>query len=242
MIFNRWIRSKSKHSDDTFGIVTDFHSHILPSLDDGSRSLEESLQMIEGLHQLGFNRFICTPHIRTEIFPNTPQTIHQAHAKLKAHTSHLNIEILVAAEYMIDDQFTRLISNGTLITFGNNYVLIELSHIANNNNLLHHIFELQIAGYKVVLAHPERYEYLTLDTLSQLKDRNVIFQLNGAALIGAYGNNIRKRAETLIDQTWIELIGSDLHAARDISKYAQVSSTRHYRKLLNSDKLINDII
>lgn len=223
-----------------FGLCLDFHLHILPMLDDGASSIDESVAMVLAMKQLGFNKFIATPHVRAEVFPNTKATISLGYDKLMEALTGVDVKIVAAAEYMFDEGFDKIVQKGDLLTFGDNHVLIELSHIMNVGELWQTIFDLQIAGYRVVLAHPERYGYLNMEVYEELKERGVLFQLNGVSLVGAYGHKAQSVAEKFIDNGWIELIGSDLHSPRAVEVYRKVCATKYYSKLFASGCLIND--
>lgn len=240
-LFGSLCRNKNNvYRRDNFGLCVDFHSHIIPMVDDGSSSIEESVKMVMAMRELGFSKFVATPHVRTEVFPNTVETILNGYNLLIDALKDIDVEISVAAEYMFDEGFDRIVQSGDLMTFGDNYVLIEFSHIMSVGEFWQMIFDLQIARYRVVLAHPERYVYLDMDIYEELKNRGVLFQLNGASLVGVYDRQVQKTAEKLIDNGWVELIGSDLHSTKAVEIYSKVCKTKHYAKLFNSGNLIND--
>ena len=142
-------------------IGTDMHNHLLPGIDDGSPNLETSLRLMEGLMEVGYDRFFCTPHVLGEVHPNTPETIGTAFQKLQtaAIEKKLPVTLGFSAEYMTDYDVEDIINSGNLVALPDNYILIEMSYAVESPNIKDVIFQLQTKGYKPILAHPERYPY-----------------------------------------------------------------------------------
>ena len=190
----------------------DLHSHLLPGIDDGSPNAATSVSLIKSLRDLGFKKFICTPHIFTELYPNTPETVFAALDKLEqgVKDANLNVELGAAAEYMVDETF-KVTDN--LLTLPGNYILIEMSYLNESPNIEQVIFDLQIKGYKVILAHPERYNFYHIDynRFHRYKDMGVLFQLNLLAVTGYYGKEVKKAANYLLDKGCYDLAATDLH-------------------------------
>ena len=140
----------------------DIHSHLLPNIDDGSKSFEESTNLIKKLYSYGIKNFVITPHIMDGVWNNTPSIINN---KLYKLTEYLNnqgitsIKIRAAAEYMLDSNFEKLLKTEKLLTIKDSYILVELSYLNPPINLKEILFEIQIAGYTPILAHPERYSF-----------------------------------------------------------------------------------
>ena len=138
----------------------DIHSHLLPGIDDGAKDLETSIALIQKMASYGIKNFITTPHILGDVYPNTPEVIKR---KLKEVTDELkrrnllDISISAAAEYMMDEKFTDLIEKAQLLTLKDNLVLVEMSYFSPPINLYEILFQIQLKGYKPILAHPERY-------------------------------------------------------------------------------------
>jgi len=171
-------------------LEVDMHSHLIPGIDDGSPDLESSIALIEGFVQLGYRKLITTPHINGDYYRNTPEIISSNFEILKQEVENRNIpiELSFAAEYMLDHLFAELLKQRKLLVMQGNYVLIELSYFNPPPHLYEVIFELQVAGYKVMLAHPERYSYWhhTMNAYEDLKNRDVFFQLNLVSLSNHY--------------------------------------------------------
>jgi protein-tyrosine phosphatase len=206
--FGGFFKKKQDALPDFSIIGTDIHSHILPGLDDGCQTMEESLAVLKKLEELKYTKVITTPHVNYYYPLNTPEHIEKGLKNLQkaANEAGINMEVEAAAEYMIDDEFADKFQSGKLLTFGKKYLLIEFSYHFAPSNLAHLIFNLQIEGYKVIIAHPERYTYWhkAFNVYDDLKTRGVFFQVNMMSLTGIYSPQIRRIAEKLIDADMIE--------------------------------------
>lgn len=201
-------------------LQADMHSHILPGIDDGAQDVEASLVLIDGLIALGYKRLIATPHIISDIHPNTKETIEASYQVLKAELDKRNYSIPVsyAAEYMLDEEFLNLVEAGNLLTIHDNIVLIETMFMDTPPNLENILFQLQTHGYTPLLAHPERYHYVdkTLARLTPFQDRNCLLQSNALSFTGYYGKREQEIAFKLLDAGLINFIGSDMHHTRHL--------------------------
>lgn len=219
------------------------HSHLIPGIDDGARTMEDSLNLVREMHRLGFSKLITTPHIQSEFYRNTPEIILSGLGKLREAISAGGIPVTVeaAAEYLLDDGFEGKLRAGELLSFSDKYILIEMSYYSPHPNLKSFIFDLQVGGYKVILAHPERYTYWFGDfrKYEDLKDRGVYFQLNTVSLAGYYPEPVRKFAEKLIDKNMIDFIGSDMHNMRYMEALQKSLKEKALGRLLASGRLLN---
>jgi len=235
--------SNGKNNVDLSVVKTDFHSHLIPGLDDGSKSMQESLSLIQRLSELGYKKLITTPHVQTDFFKNTPKIINKGILELQnaVKEANITIEIEAAGEYMIDYGFDDKLKNGDLLTFSDGYLLIELSYFTPPENLNAILFDLNVEKYKIILAHPERYSYWHDDfkKFEDIKDRDVKFQMNVISLSGHYDKNVKKMAEKMIDADMIDFIGSDMHNANYMTYFENSLSNKHLEKLVNSGKLLN---
>ncbi|MCD0486873.1 histidinol phosphatase [Pedobacter sp. MC2016-14] len=206
-----FFRKKSKVYDIEW-LGVDMHSHLLPGIDDGSPDTDTSVGFINGLKDLGFTKFLCTPHIFTELYPNTRETIEPALKKLKEGLKNANLAVTLGAgaEYMVDETF-KITDN--LMALPGNYVLIEMSYLNESPNIEQVIFDLHIKGYHVILAHPERYNFYHHDykKFHRFKDMGVLFQLNLLSVMGYYGKEVKKTAEYLLEKKCYDLAATDLH-------------------------------
>lgn len=201
-------------------LKVDMHSHILPGIDDGAANVDDSLQLIDGLIALGYQKLIATPHVMSDHHPNTPQTIAGAKATLQEALDARGYEIPVsyAAEYMLDENFINLVEADNLLTIGDRWLLVETMFYDAPPNLANILFELQTREIKPILAHPERYHYLDkkLTKLEIWKDRNCFFQPNILSFIGYYGKQEQENALRILDAGLIDFIGTDMHHTRHL--------------------------
>ncbi len=204
-------KAKNHTSLDWLGV--DIHAHLLPGIDDGSPDVATSLIYIGRLQALGLRQFHATPHVHQELYPNTPDTIRQALNSL-AHVLPEDVQLEAAAEYMVDDMFRQLFINGKrLLTLPDNHVLIEMSYVAESVHIEQTVFDLQVHGYKPVLAHPERYVFYhgRPERYQQLKILGCLFQMNLLSPTGYYNPQVRKAAQYLLKHGMVDFVGTDLH-------------------------------
>ena len=213
---------------------TDWHSHILPGVDDGVQTLEESLRVLEEYERLGVREVWLTPHIMEDI-PNTTAHLRQRFQELqaaysqgvpgnpvvethscvssnKAETSS-RLTLHLAAENMLDSLFEERLEQNDLLPIGPNgdHLLVETSYFSPPMGMRDILQRVQAKGYHPVLAHPERYLYMTDHAYRQLKDMGVKFQLNQFSLYGLYGKEAQKRAIALRKMDMYDYVGTDLH-------------------------------
>ena len=169
-------------------IGTDMHSHLIPHIDDGVKSFDEAMDLIKRFYDLGYRKLITTPHIMGDFYRNTPEIIYKGRDEIRKRIASigLNLRFEAAAEYYIDYEFESKLESEKLLTFGDNYVLVEVSYVNPPDNLIELLFKLQAKGYKVVLAHPERYPFWigNIQPIVDLYNRGIILQLNLASLSG----------------------------------------------------------
>jgi tyrosine-protein phosphatase YwqE len=210
------------------------HSHVLPGIDDGAQTPEESIALIKKMMALGIKKIIATPHIMADYYRNTPATINAALAILKAELikEKIDIEIEAAAEHYFDETFEGRIERGELMIMGTNYVLFEFSFINQPPNAIAVVQKLKEAGFKPILAHPERYPYMDIDQLRNLREWGVLLQINTISLTGYYGKDAKKAAENLIDNQLVDFISSDMHHLRHAEALKQALTTSHLKKIM----------
>ena len=201
-------------------IHTDCHCHILPGLDDGSASLEESVALAGRQVSWGFRRAVCTSH-RVGKYPNQPEAVLRACNMLQEELNKRGIplELTPSMEYrLIPETWPETLEKGWLLPWEGNHILIELPiHKASRiGNIVpeDEIKRLLDMGYQPVLAHPERYLYLDMDRYHSLKASGALFQRNVGSLEGLYGEAVSVRAEALIADGLYDTLGTDLHNVR----------------------------
>lgn len=204
--------SKTK-KPSTLPFFRDLHAHLLPGIDDGPDTMEESLELIRGFSRMGLTSLTATPHVYQEFYPNTKDKILDAYIALHSEMKKtgLDIELEIGAEYYLDDHFARQLKEGTVLPIAGGFLLVETSFVAAPPKLHQYIFQIQTHGYKPLLAHPERYIYMTMDDYEDLLDQGCQFQANLLSFGGYYGRQIKKNAFRLLKNGWLHAIGSDVH-------------------------------
>ncbi|MBS1603620.1 MAG: histidinol phosphatase [Bacteroidetes bacterium] len=243
-MFSFFKRKPADAADGLVGLGCDMHSHLIPGIDDGVKTVDDSIRLIRGLMELGYRKIITTPHINADIFPNTPEIIRNGEALVRAELARQGLEVgfSAAAEYLMDDHFYNLLSEGQqLLTLKDNMVLVELSFAVPAINLKELLFDLQVKGYQPVLAHPERYLYFGANKgwYDQLKETGCLFQLNLLSLRGHYGQESQQLAEWLIKKKYVDLVGTDMHHERHLELLRSPRVFKTVRQLLDAGLLRN---
>ncbi len=193
----------------------DIHSHLIPGIDDGSQSMDQTIAMLAKFQELGYKKVITTPHVMSDSFPNTSENILAGLEDVRAEIKKvgLTIEIEAAAEYYFDETFVAKIKAKDLLTFGDNYVLLEFAFHSPPQYIDQMFFELQSRGYRPVVAHFERYMYYLgkIDRATEWRQKGINIQININSLSGHYGPDIKRQAERLIDAGEFDFIGTDCH-------------------------------
>jgi protein-tyrosine phosphatase len=234
----------SKVEPDLSFIGVDMHSHLLPALDDGLKTMEDTIQFIRQLHLLGYQKLICTPHILTDLYPNSPATILPRLEEVRNALKEQNIPVQIeaAAEYMVDMDFEDHIRNGDqLLTIGGKNILIEMSYIAPSPNMEQVIFELNMKGLKPIIAHPERYQFYhnNFEKYQRFIDLGAVLQVNLLSLLGYYGKNVKAVAEILIKQKMIQFAGTDMHHTNHLNALLELASKKDFYNLIAEADLLN---
>ena len=201
----------------------DIHSHLLPGIDDGAKNFGDTLRLTQALQEIGISEFITTPHIIQHVWDNTHEQILEKKAKtvLELEKNNITVPFNTAAEYLMDDQFVQLFQSHNLLTLKDNYVLVEMSYINPPIQLYSILFDLQVAGYIPVLAHPERYLFYhnNFNEYLKLKRAGCLFQLNLLSVVGYYGAAITKIAEQLLQKGMYSYVGSDVHHDNHVAAF-----------------------
>ncbi|MBB4801405.1 tyrosine-protein phosphatase YwqE [Flavobacterium nitrogenifigens] len=218
-----FFKSKPILKDLLDGSFVDIHSHVLPGIDDGAQTISNSIELARSLEKIGISQIITTPHINHYVWNNSPEIIKSKLEETQNAFSENNIQtpIQSAAEYFIDDWFTEHLKEGKLLTLKDNYILVEMSYLNAPLTLYKTIFELQVAGYIPVLAHPERYTFFhkKFDEYKKLKDAGCLFQLNLLATVEYYGSKIANTADELLKKGMYDFCGTDVHHKNHIRAF-----------------------
>ncbi|WP_409818884.1 tyrosine-protein phosphatase [Flavobacterium sp.] len=201
----------------------DIHSHLLPGIDDGAITLEDSISLISQMSTLGFKNIITTPHIITNVWDNNEESIRSIHQEtLGIVQDKCNVDTFKAAcEYMLDSYFLKRLETEKLLTIKDNYVLVEMSYLSPPFQLYEILFEIQLAGYKPILAHPERYLYYhnNFNEYDKLKKAGCLFQLNLLSTVEYYGKFITKITDKLLKNEYYDFVGTDVHHQKHINSF-----------------------
>lgn len=239
-----WKRNKdsSEPLNDLSLIGVDMHSHILPGLDDGAQEMYETVHMLTGLKELGYHKIITTPHNQADFFENPTKKILAKLDEVRNHIAKIgfDIEIEAASEYYFDYKILENIRKKELLTFGNNYLLFELSPTLPPMNFETIVFEMQMAGYRPVMAHPERYGYFHAPgKYRELTEKGIMMQINIHSLSQMAPPPIRKATENLIKEELVTFAGSDTHSYQNIEIMNRLLSNPYLIRLVNSGLLFN---
>ena len=193
---------------------TDWHCHILPGVDDGIRTMEDSLKVLSFYADIGVREVWLTPHVMEDI-PNTPAGLRERFADLLS-AYHGPLKLHLAAEHMLDNLFEERLAAGEVLPIGavGDTLLVETSYFNPPIDMDGLLRRISGKGFRPLLAHPERYVYMEMKDYRRLRENGVAFQLNLLSLAGMYGADTRKRALQLLKEGLYERTGSDLHRLR----------------------------
>lgn len=243
-LFGRKEKFEYEELHDFSDIRNDMHSHFLFGIDDGAKSLDDSIEMIKVMKEMGYKKLITTPHVMADTYRNTPAIINEklAIVREKLKEENVDIEIYAAAEYYCDHEFFHMISNEELLTISSEkHLLFEVSYLNAPEIFDDVVFALQSNGYRPILAHPERYPFWfnNFDKFKEIRNKGVALQLNINSLSGYYGPATKKIAERLIDENMVSFLGSDCHHDGHQNLMRQALKVPHLSKLIHSGMLQN---
>ncbi len=228
----------NKQKISSLDLGTDMHSHLLPNLDDGVRSFEQAEEIIRQFMAYGYKRLITTPHVMSDMYRNTSPGILKRLEDLRSYLEEKNIDIRIdaAAEYYLDEELIRKLETGEpLLTFGDNFILFETNFLTEPLNLKEFIFLATTKGYRLVMAHPERYLYLqqNLRKMEDLLNRGVYFQINISSFTGYYSKMVQSTVNKMIEQEWVHLLGSDCHHIQHTRLIETALPMKYFQKALS---------
>mgnify|MGYP004461269671 FL=1 len=235
--------------------MTDVHSHILFGIDDGSRTISESIELLKKLKSVGFNNVILTPHF---ILDSTYNSNYEANIKIynelkeRLISENIDINIYLGNEIFIDKNVPTLLGKNIITSLnGTKYVLVEFPMHNKLLNIEDILYEIRSKGYEVVIAHPERYDafkedYSIVDTL---REDGFLFQSNYSSILGYYGKDSIKLLKYMLKRHYIDFLGTDIHRIektyvidnfKKIEKHIiKVTGSEYYNKIqLNNNKLV----
>lgn len=243
-----FFKKKHKTANPIFeALGTDIHCHLLPRVDDGAKSEEESYICLRTMKEAGFQNVVLTPHYQFPRFPNKESDILDRYDTFKidmaSKTATGDIPDLVgiAGEYRVDSGFDERIKSDEFLRVADRFILAEFSLHQQVLGLEEKIYELQNNNHDVIIAHPERYPYFSAQSrrLETLKNMGVYFQVNILSLLGFYGDVERRKGFELIDNGWVEFLGTDLHNFRYAQALIDSTHDRKIIKLLERKTFLN---
>lgn len=201
----------------------DIHNHLLPDIDDGTRTIKETNYLIAQMKSISINAVIATPHIFNGLWNNNHETIKNAYKMVTEIEYNKSFLKGYASEYMLDDSLLKKSNKEKLLTLPNNYLLFEINHSDYPLNLFEMLFELKTKNYKIILAHPERYLYLHNSIEYQkLKEHGIYFQLNLLSLTEYYGKRVQEKAVELLENDFYDFTGTDIHNMSEINQFKNI--------------------
>ena len=235
--------------------MTDVHSHILFGIDDGSRTISESVELLKKLKSVGFNNVILTPHF---ILDSTYNSNYESNIKIynelkeRLIDENIDINIYLGNEIFIDKNVPTLLEKNIITSLnGTKYVLVEFPMHNKLLNLEDILYEIRSKGYEVVIAHPERYDafkedYSIVDTL---REDGFLFQSNYSSILGYYGKDSIKLLKYMLKRHYIDFLGTDIHRIektyvidnfKKIEKnIIKITGSEYYNKIqANNNKLV----
>lgn len=222
---------------------TDMHSHLIPSIDDGSQSMDETIAMLAKFESLGYKKVITTPHVYGDVYKNTPEIILGGLKNVRetAKSLGLTIEVEAAAEYYCDEYFMEVIKKGELLPISEKYVLMEFPFLSEINNWKEFVFSVQSAGFFPIIAHFERYVYWhgSVEKAKELRDLGAKIQLNINSLTGHYGPDVKKQGERLIDNQLLDFIATDCHRIQHLMLMEAHATLPYLHKAIETNELLN---
>ena len=228
-------KSKPKLAELIPSGYVDIHSHILPGIDDGAQKIKDSEFLLESMIDFGFSKVITTPHTMKNVWDNTTSSIGDAYNLVHSELPELSkqVSLQFASEYFLDENLIRLAQQEKLLSLKDNFILIEMSYLNAPIQLYDFLFELQLKGYQLVLAHPERYNYFHSNKkeYQKLKKAGCLFQLNLLSTVGYYGKNVAEIADYLLKENLYDFVGSDIHHKNHVAAFQNKVMIKNYQIL-----------
>lgn len=236
---------KKKKKNKLF-YATDVHCHIMPGVDHGASSIEKGIELIKAEMEMGINKFIFTPHVTKSTFENNPSTILPAFETFKdaIKAEGLDVDVAISAEYRLDELSLSQFKENVFIPMPGDYILVENAYMQERIDLDDILFDIQTKGLTPIMAHPERFNYYTMnrERLRQIRNAGTLFQINIMSFTGYFGRSAKHNAEWLLENDLIDMLGSDIHNMDHVEVIKQFLKSKEYKKLETKLKgrLLND--
>lgn len=215
--------------------MVDYHSHLLPGVDDGVTTFDESMNVLKEYEKLGLKGLYLTPHIMEDYRDNCAENLKERFDEYRKQYTG-SIKLHIAAEYMFDYSFWKRLKEDKPLTIGKHSILLEFPFSNGITDIKRRLIQVQELGYSIILAHPERYSFLNIEDYRILKSAGIYFQLNLFSLLGAYGAEARQQAKNLLNHNFYNYIGSDIHSYDAFMNYIKVKALSF--KLIDQLELI----
>ncbi|MBR1968317.1 MAG: hypothetical protein IKA11_02850 [Clostridia bacterium] len=228
-------------------MITDIHAHVLPFVDDGSETLEHSLEMLGELYSQGVTDVILTPHFRGD-YVKTPEELYNVFKEFKArcYEADIPVNLYLGQEVFIDGNYKKIFHDKKVLTLnGTPYVLIEFA-FENAGDITEFVYELKNLGYVPIVAHLERYTFSDIDLAYEIKAIGGLIQVNADSIVGKYKRKYSKFIKELFSENLVDFVSSDLHHKRKlmikkakdviVKKYGEECAEKVFR--LNTEKII----
>lgn len=209
-MFNWFGNNKALEDSGIFAGFIDFHSHILPGVDDGVTGIAEALAVLDLYESLGVEKVIFTPHIM-EYYPTNTASYLRSQFTAFRKVYKGSIELSLGAEYFLDNRFSDILKSGDILSTSKRYILVETAFTNPPINLMDQLKAIHSAEYTPILAHPERYAYMQQADYKRLKEKGILFQLNLLSVVGEYGKTVERKAKDLLYSNAYNCIGTDIH-------------------------------
>ena len=199
--------------------MVDIHTHVIPYVDDGSPNLETSIAMIKHEISIGVDTIICTPHHIFHRYEKSVEEIKKNFQLLKeaVDKENLPIKLLLGQEicYTHREDTLAMLKEGKLLTLNNtNRVLLEFSFTREPEDILDIIYNFSVNGYEVIVAHVERYEWITLDKVKELRSEGALIQINSNSYLGLTTWKEKRFTKKLLKLDLVDFVASDTHSFR----------------------------
>lgn len=197
--------------------MIEMHIHLLPGIDDGSKSMEETEKMLKIIEEDGINKVIATPHFYRGYYESSHEDVVKLVDKVNklCEEKDINVEVHSGQEVFLDRHTIDDYEASLIATMENtDYMLVELPMMKMPEDAMNIVYELRIKGVKPIMAHPERYRYIMEhpDIINTFVDEGCLLQINSGSIRGRFGKNVEKTAHTLIKNGMCNFIGSDAHS------------------------------
>lgn len=212
----------------------DVHSHVLSGVDDGARAEGDSLSLLKRMRSLGWSGVLATPHVMAQVHQNDEAGLRaRFESTLAPRAEELGLRLFLGAEYMLDERMMTVLRDKTaLLSFGDTFVLMELPQGGASLHFRAALDLVAKAPFDLILAHPERYLYLSVEELRALKDEGIFLQLNLLSLSSYYGKRVQARALKLLEAGLFDFVGSDVHTHRMLDAVEHIRLSRKHLKML----------